>query len=74
MAWQTNGAETSYDGLDQLVKHAQIMSRFLYLVAIALQYSTNRERGKGDYIVDVVRKMSRALVGCVKEDVNDIFG
>jgi len=74
MAWQTNGAETRYDGLDQLVKHAKIMPYFLYLVAIALQYSTKCERGKRDYIVDVVGKMSCALVGCVKKDVDDILG
>jgi hypothetical protein len=74
MAWQTNGSETSYDGLDQLVKHAKIMSCFLYLVAIALQYSTKCERGKRDYVVDVVRKMSCSLVGCVKEDVDNILG
>lgn len=43
-------------------------------MAMAVQYSTQCKRSKCDYIVDMVCKMPCALVGCVKEDADDVFG
>ena len=41
---------------------------------MALQYPTKRKCSKCDYVVDVIRKMPRAFVSRVKEDIDDVFG
>jgi hypothetical protein len=74
VAWEANGSQAAYDGLDQFVECAHIVLCLKEVEVMVLQDPAESERSESDHVIDVIGQMPSTFIGCIEEDPDDGCG